>query len=297
MAYMIQNDKFFEKPENWNTLNPNIIYNHRMLKVIEQSKIREDGTHGEGSWDSGYLYTTNVHTNHKNFKIPYKLNKDGFRSNNFNKVNKNKYTVLFTGCSVTFGQDLPVEMVWPELVAKELSKEKDIDYYNLGIMGSSIMLCIKNILAFINTYGMPNLIVMLVPDLFRTISYDPETKSYVDLTPRVQEGKVAMEQIMPENIFLQNILNINLLQNLCEAKNCKFLFSAYDKMTEDVFVRFSNELSSFFKSECLISDKLQIRENDVLYWDRAADRKHPGGGWHELFANRLLEVLKNDDKS
>jgi hypothetical protein len=294
---MIQSDKFFEKPENWNTLNPNIIYNHRMLKVIEQSKIKEDGTEGEGNWDSEYLYTTNVHTNHKNFKIPYKLNKDGFRSNNFNKVNKNKYTILFTGCSVTFGQDLPAEMVWPELVAKELAKEKDIDYYNLGIMGSSIMLCIKNILGFINTYGMPNLIIMLIPDLFRTISYDPETKSYVDLTPRVKEGKVAMEQMMPENIFLQNILNINLLQNLCEAKNCKFLFSAYDKMTEDVFVRFSNEFPSFFKSECLISDKLQVRENDVLYWDRAADRKHPGGGWHELFANRLLEVLKNENKS
>jgi hypothetical protein len=294
MVYMIQDDKFFERPENWKTLNPNIIYNHRMLRVFENAKPREDGRKGEGFWEDDYFYTTNVHTNHKNFKIQYKLNKDGFRSNNFKNIDKNKYTVLFTGCSVTFGQDLPEEMLWTELVAKELSKKYNIDYYNLGIMGSSIMLCIKNISAFINIYGMPDLIIMLVPDTFRTISYDPVEDCYLDLTPRTKEGKLSMEQMMPENIFLQSIININLLQNLCNVSGSKFLFSAYDKMTQNIFDKFSVELPSFFKSECLINDKLNLRENDVQYWDKAADRKHPGGGWHELFAERVLKILKDN---
>lgn len=291
---MIQNDDFFQKPINWKTLNPNIIYNHRMAKVLEKAKPSKNEGAGEGFWEEDYFYTNNVHTQHRNFEISYKLNKDGFRSNNFQKVNKDKYTILFSGCSITFGQDLPLEMIWPELVAKELSKEKDIEFYNLGIMGSSIMLCIKNISAFINTYGMPDLIILLVPDLYRTISYYPEEDCFIDLTPKATAYKKNTRLLMPENILLQNIIYINLLQQLCNANGSKFLFSAYDKMTDNVFNNFLNELPSFFKSGCLINENLVIRENDSPYWDRAADKKHPGGGWHELFANKVLEVLKGN---
>lgn len=61
--------------------------------------------------------------------ITYKFNNYGFRCDQFN----NDPSVVFLGCSHTFGVGLPLECTWPYLVAKSLN----LQCYNLGLPGTS----------------------------------------------------------------------------------------------------------------------------------------------------------------
>jgi hypothetical protein len=63
-------------------------------------------------------------------KITYKFNSLGFRCDEFEQ---NRDCILFLGCSYTFGVGLPLETIWPTLVANKLK----LKCYNLGIGGGS----------------------------------------------------------------------------------------------------------------------------------------------------------------
>ena len=278
---------------NRDILSPNTIVNTRMQMVFDSDKNKRL----TGYWENDYYYTHNVHTMRLSKDILYVLNKQGFRCNNFSPVNKEKFTVLYSGCSVTFGQDLPEEMLWTKLVTKELSKNKDVEEYNLSIMGSSMFLTLSNICAFINTYGMPDLIITLMPDMTRTVTFDPETSEFFDLTPRIQkpDAKNFIHHLMPENLLLNNLLMLKLLELLCKNNNSKFLFSTYDGLTHDYFSMFANDLECWFDSKNLINGPNSVKQDyephESPFWKIAGDGKHPGGGWHDRFAKRVIEIL------
>jgi hypothetical protein len=65
-----------------------------------------------------------------NQTFTYKFNSKGFRCN---ELEENQDCVIFLGCSFTMGIGLPIETVWPTLVAKKLG----LKCYNLGICGGS----------------------------------------------------------------------------------------------------------------------------------------------------------------
>jgi len=293
---------------NRDILSPKTIVNARMQNVFDKDEELRQKAHpyvpdSIGRWEDDYYYTYNVHTGLSQFnKILYKLNKQGFRSNNFNTVNKEKFTVLYSGCSVTFGQDLPEEMLWTKLVTKELSKNKEVEEYNLSIMGGSIFLTLSNICAFINTYGMPNLIIALMPDITRTITFDPTTSEFFDLTPKMinANAKDFIHQLMPENLLLNDLLMFKLLELLCKNSGSRFLFSSYEKLTNDCFVMFADDLDCWFESGLIFprppvlsafAVKPDYGDHESPYWEIAGDKKHPGGGWHDKFAKRVFEIL------
>jgi hypothetical protein len=61
--------------------------------------------------------------------ITYKLNNHGFRCENFNHSN----SVVFLGCSHTFGVGLPIASTWAQIVADSLK----LTCYNLALPGTS----------------------------------------------------------------------------------------------------------------------------------------------------------------
>ena len=86
----------------------------------------------------------------------YKLNQDGFRSKDFLEFDKDKNNILFAGCSITFGQGLPEDLVWPQALISRLESNnpKEIfDSYNIGLPGVGIFTICKNILAFNDNEG------------------------------------------------------------------------------------------------------------------------------------------------
>jgi hypothetical protein len=148
-------------------------------------------------------------------KISYTFNSEGFRSDRFT----NNPTVMFLGCSNTIGIGLPVEAIWPTLVAKQLN----MSCANLGQGGGSADTAFRLCLGWIDKIK-PKLVIFLQP---------PGTRWEL-LTNRKIEflgtgfPVLAYEPYMKEwwaddnNHHFNTEKNTLAIQQLCEQRNIKF---------------------------------------------------------------------------
>jgi hypothetical protein len=108
-------------------------------------------------------------------KIKYKINNFGHRSEDFAVLDKNKTNILYAGCSMAFGEYLPEGYSWQYHLHKDMSKKFNTSVpVTLSYPGGSVEKIIDNIYKYINLFGKPEYIFLLLPDLFRTNWPRPE---------------------------------------------------------------------------------------------------------------------------
>lgn len=86
--------------------------------------------------------------------VTHKFNNTGHRCKNIDEIDLNNY-VLCIGCSQTFGLGNYIEDTYPYMLSKALN----MDYYNLGLVGSGTDTHLHNLLIWCNTMPMPKFIV------------------------------------------------------------------------------------------------------------------------------------------
>lgn len=102
----------------------------------------------------------------------YKINSDGYRSDDFSKSLEDGKITLFSGCSVTRGSGIDLEYSYAYRVYMHLSqKEKQSGFFNIGINGSTNFESITSIFNFIECYGNPDLIVLTLPPIERDMAF------------------------------------------------------------------------------------------------------------------------------
>lgn len=107
---------------------------------------------------------------YNNVDITYSFNNRGHRCKNFEDIDQDNY-ILFTGCSHTMGVGLELEKSYPYLLSKELN----MDYYNLGIPATGMDVVEYNLLNWYLTIPKkPKLLVIQWPDHSRFMEYDLE---------------------------------------------------------------------------------------------------------------------------
>ena len=95
----------------------------------------------------------------------YKLNSQNFRSDEFITEHSGKH-ILFAGCSHTFGQGNLLKDVWSHKLYEELEGEKS-GFFNLGTPGATYSEIAGQVLSYIAYYGVPDIVFILLPDLYR----------------------------------------------------------------------------------------------------------------------------------
>jgi hypothetical protein len=265
---------------------------------------------------NGYSSYVSRHEPNKNPQVVYKLNKDGFRSENFEKLKSSNLNVLISGCSLTFGQGVFQEDSWPELFSKTLNSNhrKPIKMYNLGVMGASIYLIIKNLMAFIRRYGYPDEIYLLLPPYSRKIIYDEISNSFKNAIIDKEEfislahkkdlsTKKFYDSYCNEDAQLLAVTLIGIFENFCESKNIKLVWSSYDDTPQTDFYETSGfkfykkyvaPKSDFYYNDKSLSHLIPENKNNIPHWDIGSDEDHPGAVWHkdisEMF-NNFQKVL------
>jgi hypothetical protein len=121
--------------------------------------------------------------------VTYSYNSLGFRSDEFTKDHRGAH-ILFAGCSETEGVGDILEHCWSYMTYKELSKETDVSgFFNLSKYGWGYDIILSNIMTYINSYGKPDKIFILFPNIGRfyqwddTIGEERETFSYAGYMP------------------------------------------------------------------------------------------------------------------
>ena len=186
----------------------------------------------------------------------YKFNSHGFRCDEFTT----DPTIMFLGCSHTCGIGLPVETIWPELVAKHLNMR----CANLGIGGSSNDTAFRLCHHWIDVIQ-PKIVIFLQP-LKNRLELVNHTESnnlsilWSDKSSDRFHNFLKDWSIDDNNSHLNSLKNKLAIESICASKKIKLIVQDTDE-----FVR------------CRI--------------DLARDLMHYGVDTHKKFTDRLLTKI------
>jgi hypothetical protein len=240
----------------------------------------------------------------KDTEIEYNLNSYGFRTKDFKKINPKDHTILYSGCSVTFGGFLPENHVWTYILTEKIKENNffnNIVDYNLAFNAASIHAIVKNIFSFIELYGKPNSIFLCLPASTRDIYYDLNKKKFInaikinhkddDLKITKDTPKVVVDyskNTIKENTLLQAITLMSMLEHYCHETNINLIWSTWNKNDEKIYN------NSGFKNFIKINKMLNNKNNqNYKYMDIAKDGYHFGAAWHINTAEHYLQALQN----
>jgi len=213
----------------------------------------------------------------------HSFNKYGFRSPEF--IDNVDY--LFSGCSITFGTGLPLEKIWPEIIAKNLKTS----YGNISRSGDSISGQVYKIFKYINEFGNPKNIVALFPDFSRFLMFNNKdlmlsknlygknfsnTKLkdlYIESIspaenqhriPYLKRPLIAEEVITSDVAGMYSSNMIHILSEYCKSNSINFVWSTWDQSTENLINALGNPYSNFISMETS-SWKYDLDLNKDLY--------------------------------
>lgn len=301
-------DNMINKKEfksNWIYPGVEIFYNHSSDKNQNDATIsyfKDDYYITDWPWGS----KKPVH-NGSNFL--YKLNKNGFRSNHFEKIKDDRKSILTAGCSHTFGHCLPNELRWQNILLSNVYKQEQIQHFDVSSMGASIELIVKNVISFIRNYGKPNYIFIVFPDIYRGFRFDTKSQLFknvfaneICLTEKNMEVyKEFTLGFKEEDGCMNAITNIFALEEICFNAGIKLFWSTWSERLSKIAnsVEFKNfiEYHSNFPAKWGGDEKnknIPVNTNNLEYWNVAGDNIHFGSFWNTEVSKMFEELLKND---
>ena len=234
-------------------------------------------------------------------EISYFLNKQGFRSQDFDNFDSKNFNILVAGDSFTFGDSLPNDCVWPQILKNKFVK-KNIEIFNLGFNANSIREIVKNTIAFIRKYGSPDIVVLLLPPENRNILFDEENNTF---TKGMREsnwllkhsGNISKKSKIrfyrgynQTESYLLAIDLMHMLEDILFEKNIPFVWATHQDKDEKIYekIKFKN----FVKID--YSNGIEVNESEAMpYWEIAKDNAHPGSKWHVFFAEFIFKKIES----
>lgn len=249
--------------------------------------------------------------------IEYRINRDFFRTENFKELDDNFINILVAGCSWTFGEGVPEEHIWHSFLSKRIESEtgKKVKVHNLGIMGGSTHLAIKNVISFINLYGKPEYLFLLLPGWTRDIRFAGQKQEPVNVSIHMPLNK-DKDQRKAIELFAQRhddfaalntfVTSMHLLEMFLNSEKIKFAWTSVNLINQDdirkrfEFSNYVHTSHSFTKQGLSFQPKSDIsvypNTRNLHYWDLSKDGAHPGVAFHEDLARMFFEEVSFDKK-
>lgn len=281
--------------------NSTISYNDRVLKKIfstqlENQNFFENSKHQFEEagipWEdklflrfdekNNPLYTDSVNT--------YSMNSLGYRSPEFD----GSAGIVFAGCSNTFGTGIPEDAIWGSVLAEHLEKS----YVNISKQGASVQWIVKNILAYFDKYGHPEILCCLFPDLYRMTlatnsrqlvyggnghrdSKFPDADDFTrileihldqalppSMTPAYSKKPHDAADVLPADMAVfESMQSILFLEQYCRSHGIKFAWSTWDTS----ILSFLLEVKGIFPE-----NYTSLVDIDADCWVQNPDRKIAG---------------------
>ena len=240
-----------------------------------------------------------------NIRVINKLNSFLFRSKHFEDINKNYTSILYSGCSFSYGTAMPEDMIWSSLLNKKINSD-NIQHFNLSVEGGSVFLTIKNLMTFIRNYGRPNYIFIVMPPIERSIKFDRDNKRFYNVLrtstnyfeddfPKVYFNYIKNDK--PEDDVMLAVQYIKMFEDYCNASGIKLVWTFWHVEDKKIYesIKFDNLI---FNDICtnLFPNIDDVNIESQPLWNKAEDDLHPGLFWHQNIANYFYKNGKiNND--
>lgn len=260
-----------------------------------------------------YRYVDLARTNFPNEIVPlgeYKTNSTGYRSGEFVE----SPDLLVAGCSQTWGVGLQEKNLWGTRLAQYLKVDS---YVNIGYLGWSIDGIVTNVLRYIDKYGKPKKLALLLPDFYRVVSAyatdivlpdgynakhypDGHIQSGVEYTwlnrsltlPKYSKRPHKIQDILPlEHSIYESVKMLQILVMYCKAAGIDLVWGSWEEDTCYLFEKVAKDISLNLDltDYVSLSDINRVNEGqcheelkadcpDVFY--SAADDRHNRRGGH-----------------
>ena len=197
----------------------------------------------------------------------YSLNSDGLRCDEFFEISKNDH-ILFAGCEYTLPIDYDLEHSWAFNIYRYFLGRNDT-YRNLSYPGADPEKIVSNIIKYIDTYGAPKKIFVLMPEIIRSYGYWPEGKVFKPKMYRQlqsENGKEHNDMAKPNNVPIQKLSLSYIrwcwaLESYCKAINSELYWSTWDKETSNILITLG--FNNFFETENNLLDQNEIYSHFV----------------------------------
>ena len=231
------------------------------------------------------------HLNYKKFSPrEYRYNKDFFRSEDFN--NSGDINILFSGCSQTEGVCINQEETWAYKFYSKIQNKFNLNpYSNLAVGGHGYHKIISNIQVYVERYGAPSHIIILMPDLYRGY----EWKNDGGMSYKNDGLKFAKKEKFA-NKFIEFIMHMKLFERYCSSMGISLMWSSWDDhlvasinnlMEKDtnLFTSYiSIDVASLVK-EYMLGNRMSMNDYQSLF---AEDGRHMGPVMQEVISNYMI---------
>lgn len=236
----------------------------------------------------------------------YKKNKSFFRSEEFENRGSGGSTVIFSGCSVTFGEGHDLKDSYAYQVYTQLSKKQKMSgFFNIGVPGATGLQAITSIFDYIEIYGNPDIIIILFPPLERDMSYFIGGPNFFEFQYRDQRDKDLIKQDYEKHVLLFNRV-YKMLYLYCKSHGIKLISSHWEEYTDNVHIG-NPKISFEGMLELLYPDTykridVQKRVKDLYDFTAlnpnlknlmyAKDGLHQGIAWNHAISKQIIEMFE-----
>ncbi len=237
--------------------------------------------------------------------IVYKFNSQGFRTDKFDALNHSNINILVAGCSNTFGQEMPNELIWPSILKSNIENDySSVQLYNLGVSGLDTQRIIRNCYKFIENYGKPEYIFLLLPPIQRVIYLNKKSKHFNTMQDPVYSRQITdMTKVffknkssLPGNMA-SNILTIKNFESFCSTNNIMLSWFCWERVSQSIYEELNfkgliSESNFADKTQLLMSTIDKDEQESNKYWHFTADNDHPGSKFHLTWSSLFFDKFK-----
>ena len=218
----------------------------------------------------------------------YKFNNYGTRSDDLTNQHSGKH-ILFSGCSVTTGEGLPIDLVWSKILYDRISQEEETSgYFNIAQPGGTIVGICNQILTYIGTFGNPDVIFLNLPDIDREDRY-------------LRSGSENLQECTNEATGMQIFGKYQYLSKMCRQRGIKLITFTWDDLSVrpevadfrrnfDDFYQYDMNQMHMYMYEFATKNKNHFFKD---YFEYALDGSHPGVAMHDFYANFAYNVYRS----
>jgi hypothetical protein len=240
----------------------------------------------ETQWifDEERRYKEAIKNNQTNYSsdFTYSLNKQGWRCDNFEDMDFRMQSIIYLGCSHTFGFSIPEEEIWCSQLHKMIEEEENKQYnlINLGVPGGSVDEWLR-LIPYIKKFN-PAMIISNTPHVSRMLYIGDECDMPIPLNISMDSKYLRKTIKIYEQLSLhakdwftyKHHMTLNVMQSFCETLNINFYESSFPIMTDDL--------------------KANVEELKHSQSKFGRDGSHVGFGINNHYARTMLRRITNE---
>jgi hypothetical protein len=211
----------------------------------------------------------------------YDINANGFRCDNFDTMDFTKKSIIYLGCSNTFGVGVPEADTWASMVHEMIQTEHNTtyNYINLSVPGAGLDWYL-HFLPYFSKFN-PVLILSATPDMSRMNLITPENNQIISLTVA---GVTALKKNKTSTPLDTTYLRIaGMGDGFFEYKK-QVIFANINSTAKIIGAKFYEECSL---------DMVLTREDETI-GEIARDGAHPVRFHYKTFAKLMMNKIKEN---